>query len=115
MEEIPQSVFCFTLPPGLPCLWTARAIYSTRPEIQIDLLPDRMHSYGDIYSTESKNLHAWLHLDGIPELQELCIEQEIAVNDCRHVEHTSSGFIIRATPNGSHGYLYIVGYPLPQK
>ena len=60
-------------------------------------------------------MHAWLHLTGIPELKELCVEENIVVDDCRHVEHASSGHIIRATPNGSHGYLYIVGYPFPHE
>ena len=60
-------------------------------------------------------MHAWLHLTGIPELNALCIEMNIAVNDYRHVEFKSDGHIIKATPNGSHGYLYIVGYPLPKE
>ena len=113
MEEIPASVFCFKLPPGLTCLWTARAIYSTKPKPYVDLLPDRIRSYGDIYSQEAKRMHAWLHLTGIPELKALCVEENITVNDCRHIEHTSSEHTIRATPNGSHGYLYIISYPIP--
>jgi len=112
--EIPDSIYGFVLPIGLPCVWAARAIYYTRPNIFIDLVHDRMCIYGDRESEAVRNLHRWLNKNGMPELLSLCIEMHITVNDYRHIEYQSDGYIIKATPNGSHGYLYIVGYPLSQ-
>ncbi len=112
--EIPDAIFGFVLPTGIPCAWCARAIYYTRPDIYIDLVPDRMHTHGDKNNETVKRMHDWLNKTGIPELRRVCSEMRIASNSHSHIEYKSDGHIIRATPNGSHGYLYIVGYPLSE-
>jgi len=112
-QPIPSHQYVFEIPPNLDAMWSARAIYTTRPEPFIDILPDRQCMYGDHRGEEAKRLCNWLNNKGLKGLQQVCKEQHIAQDESRIVEFQSDGFIVRGTPNASYGYLYIVAYRVP--
>lgn len=94
-------------------MWSARAIYTIKPEPFLDILPDRQFMYGENHSQEAKDLCQWLNQFGIRSLQAVCKKLGVCQNESRIVEYQSKGFIIRGNPNSSYGYLYIVAYRIP--
>ncbi len=112
-EPVPSFQYLFEIPPGLTAMWSARAIYTVKPEPYIDILPDRQCMYGENQSQEAKDLCEWLNKAGIKGLQSMCKQLGIAPNESRIVEYSGDGFIIRGNPNSSYGYLYIVAYRIP--
>jgi hypothetical protein len=111
--SIPKTQYGFPIPDGLRALWAARAIYSVEPEFYVDILPDRQCMCGECHSEERKDLCSWLNTEGIEALQTQCRELDLRPNESRVVEFHSKGFVIKGTPNASHGYLYLVAYRIP--
>ena len=114
-EPIPSHQYLFEIPAGLPVMWSARAIYTVRPEPFLDILPDRQYMYGANESDEASALCDWLNKDGIKGLQAVCKKLGVQPNESRIVEYSGNGFIIRGNPNASYGYLYIVAYAVPER
>ncbi len=114
-EPIPSHQYLFEIPPGLVAMWSARAIYTVKPEPFIDILPDRQYMYGENKGEEAKHLCEWLNSEGIRNLHAKCKELDVCPSESRVVEFRSKGFVIKGNPNASYGYLYIVAYRLPGK
>lgn len=112
-QTLPSFANLFDLPPTLAAMWSARAIYSVKPEPFVDILHDRQWMCGEKQSQEAKDLCDWLNKEGIKGLQSVCKRTGLTQNESRIVEFSSKGYIIQATPNASYGYLYIVAYRLP--
>ena len=114
-EPIPSLQYLFEIPAGLVAMWSARAIYTIKPEPFIDILPDRQCMYGQNQNQEGKDLCEWLNKAGIKGLQAMCKQLGIGPDESRIVEFSSDGYIIRGNPNSSYGYLYIVAYHIPDQ
>ena len=112
-QNLPSFANLFDVPPTLAAMWSARAIYSVKPEPFVDILHDRQWMCGDNQSQEAEDLCNWLNSAGIKGLQALCKSTGLTQNESRVVEYSSKGYVIQATPNASYGYLYIVAYRLP--
>ena len=112
-QPIPSVQYLFEIPSNLAAMWSARAIYTVKPEPFIDILHDRQFLYGENQSQEAKDLCAWLNKSGIKGLQAVSKKTGLYPNESRIVEFTGNGFIIRGNPNSSYGYLYIVAYRVP--
>lgn len=83
--------------------WGARAIYKPSDKyLKIDILHDRQSCLGE--KPDRDELVAWLNATGMPWLKTNCKLYSDS-RDC--VEHRDGKFTIKATPNGSFGYLYI--------
>jgi hypothetical protein len=108
--QIPSVQYLLDIPPNLVAMWSARAIYTIKPEPFIDVLADRQYMYGENYSQEAKDLCAWLNQEGIKGLQAMCKRLDVRPNESRIVEYHGNGYVIRGNPNSSYGYLYIVAY-----
>ncbi len=91
--------------------WGARAIWSENRNF-IDLLPDRQDIQG---SEEARKLLAdWLNTVGLKEIHRKVKDRgltqasmELVVQDTRW---RGRKFSIVASPNASHGYLYLTAY-----
>jgi hypothetical protein len=82
-EPIPSLQYLFEIPPRLVAMWSARAIYTVKPEPFIDILPDRQYMYGANQSQEAKDLCEWLNKKGIRSLQAVCKRLGVAPNESR--------------------------------
>jgi hypothetical protein len=98
--------------------WGARAIYTDR---QIDLLPDRQsYSIPSVekltYSKEQKaivnGLAAWINTKGLPFLRKQA--KTLHADESRVVTLDDGQFHIEASPQASHGYLYIRAWQVRQ-
>jgi hypothetical protein len=112
-QPIPSFQYLFEIPPGLVAMWSARAIYTVKPEPFLDILHDRQYMYGENQSQEAKDLCAWLNKFGIKGLQAVCKKVGLGPDESRIVEFSGDGYIVRGNPNSSYGYLYIVAYAIP--
>ena len=112
-QTLPSFAGLFDIPPTLAALWSARAIYSVKPEPFVDVLHDRQCMYGNNMCQEARDLCDWLNKEGIKGLQAMCKQLGLGQDESRIVSYTSKGFIIQGTPNASYGYLYIVAYRIP--
>ncbi len=112
-QTLPSFAKLFDLPPTLGAMWSARAIYSVKPEPFVDVLHDRQWMCGENQSQEAKDLCNWLNSAGIKGLQSVCKRTGLTQDESCIVEYSSKGFKILGTPNASYGYLYIVAYSLP--
>lgn len=112
-QTLPSFANLFQIPPTLAAMWSARAIYSVKPEPFVDILHDRQCMHGENQNQEAKDLCNWLNAEGIKGLQSVCKQVYLKSDESRIVEYSSKGFIIQATPNASYGYLYIVAYRMP--
>lgn len=100
--------------------WIGRAIYyqpkypmnSYRAKdlipAQIDVVPDRHSRTGelpDIFWT-------WLCKKGLPALQKYCTKNWTSPSSMEVIEIISDcgKFVLKATPNGSYGYMYLGAY-----
>lgn len=112
-QTLPSFANLFDVPPMLASMWSARAIYSVKPEPFVDILHDRQCMYGNNMCQEAKDLCDWLNTEGIKALQATCKQIGLGQDESRIVEYRSKGFVIRGNPNSSYGYLYIVAYRIP--
>ena len=103
--------------PGASTCWGARAIYK---RCEIDLLGDRTGTYDlspDQLSSERIGpLLLWLDTKALPALRALLIHSPDAPgsSENREVDVRGDGYILRANPRGSYGYLYMVAHACPE-
>jgi hypothetical protein len=86
--------------------WGASAIFKPGSHTPIDILGDRLDVQPE--GVESPMLCNWLWQHGLPWLNAAATDLE--PGDCEVVELTRSPFGVRASPNGSHGYIYICAW-----
>ena len=110
MSNLPSYQYLFAIPEGLKVMWSARAIYTTRPNPRLDILPDRQQMQGDNSSEAAEALCNWLNTVGIKGLEKVCNDEWVKQDESRVVSFKSGGFAIYGNPNSSYGYLYIVAY-----
>jgi hypothetical protein len=92
--------------------WSARAIYKPSTDYPIDLLPDRQGMDGGT-DDQRHDLQNWLNLRALPELKRLVKEQNISTDSQEVVVIREFKYELKASPNGSYGYLYITAGELP--
>lgn len=116
-------------PPGVRLAWGARAIYSLASNdtvrrggrvvrrasttAQIDLLWDRQEAValpGADDEGSRKALARWLDKTGLPALRRLCRAEYLTGDSDDTVEVCRDGYVLRASPRSSYGYLYLVAY-----
>ena len=115
-------------PEGVLAQWGARAIYALnvnertrhpqtgrrlkRPKphttCTIDLLWDRMNALGD--QTEVKKLCEWIDNTGLPALKTECVRQYLTSDSEDTITINLHGYVLKASPRGSFGYLYITAW-----
>ena len=114
-KQILSHQYLFEIPPALVAMWSARAIYTVKPEPFVDILSDRQHMHGEDEGKEAKHLCKWLNGEGTKGLQAKCKANDVCPNEACVVEFSGKEFVIKGNPNASHGYLYIVAYRLPSE
>ncbi len=90
--------------------WGARAIYTDR--CVIDILPDRQgFAGGDLKAR--KALMSWLNGTGLRDLRKLVKAQWLSRQSAEVVAVERDGYRLEASPQRSHGYLYMGAWKLP--
>jgi hypothetical protein len=90
-------------PAGVKASWGARAIY--KAPTSIDLLWDRQSIDG--LSEDRKALSTWINTTGLKGMKALLKKEYLPGDADREVEFKEGGYVIRANPRASHGYLYL--------
>ncbi len=92
--------------------WGARAILR---DGVIDLLWDRQGVEGEATAHERTALSAWLNEKALPWMRDYCKHGEDfpSVSEDREVSVSGDGYVLRANPRASHGYLYMSAELLP--
>lgn len=90
-------------PEGVSVAWGARAIYR---DMTIDLLPDRQSWIGE----DRKPLMGWLNSKGIEGIRKVCDDEYLTPDSADTVTFREGGWLIKASPRASYGYLYMVAY-----
>jgi len=87
--------------------WSARAILDN--DGGVDLLHDRMAVEGEASEDERKALGAWLDNHALPYLRArfATCDDTPYQSECREITVKGNGFILRADPRASYGYLYL--------
>ena len=88
--------------------WGARAIY--RAPTGIDLLWDRQSMDG--LKEDKEPLSKWINETGLPGLKKILKSDYLAGDEHREVEFREGGYVIKANPRASHGYLYMGAWPV---
>jgi hypothetical protein len=103
-------MFAFGRHPGedikTAAAWGARAIFKHG---EIDLLHDRMQMVGGDDQTRQE-LAAWINKTGLPKVKALV--SRLYGGDSDVVTFDDGRFHIEASPQASHGYLYIGAWKL---
>ena len=94
-------------PEGVATHWGARAIY--KAPTGIDLLWDRQSMDG--LQADREALSKWINKTGLPGLKKLLKKEYLASDEMREVEFREGGYVIKANPRSSHGYLYLGAWP----
>ena len=94
-------------PEGVRASWEARANYKAG---YIDLVHDRQSWTGDKRTKARKALLAWLNGVGLSGIREVCRETYLLADSAETVAYREGGFVIKASPRQSYGYLYLVAY-----
>ena len=84
--------------------WGARALFKQRGRPGIELLWDRQDAFGP--ETAKKELFRWMDQVGMPLLLEAV--EDVPTSSRETVVVGRDDYTIKASPSGSHGYLYIV-------
>lgn len=106
-------------PEGITLAWGARAIYKlcvpsgllnrgAPREPAIDLLWDRQAWRGP--SEARAELSEWVNTKGLPNIKVACVNARLTGDSAEVVSWTDGTRTIEASPNQSHGYLYLVAY-----
>ncbi len=97
-------------PEGATVAWGARAIYLLRGRVaSIDLVPDRKSVIGD--GDERDALYLALDNLLLPALRKECEKRRLEGSSRDLIEIRDAGYVLRASPNASCGYLYIGAWP----
>ena len=113
MTAIKRLAFGLQPPRGTAVAWGARTIYkaSSDPDrVMIDILHDRQDRFGD--TEQLKPLCGWIG-DSLKALRVELAGRDVRGDSTETVRIEADGFVLEASPNGSHGYLYIVAYVQP--
>lgn len=92
--------------------WGTRALYHDQPSAYarrgyvFDILWDRQSSFGN--EKDRKALESWLNKKGLPALRKALKSKSVRSSSNTEVEVSEGRFKLRASPRGSHGYLYMV-------
>lgn len=97
-------------PEGVKASWGARAIY--KAPTSIDLLWDRQSMDGP--EEDQEKLSVWINKKGLKGLKVLLKKNYLGGDEMREVEFRDGGYVIRANPRASYGYLYIGAWPEPE-
>lgn len=89
-------------PEGCLAAWGARAIYNNR---EVDILHDRQGTAGD--PEEIKKLLKWLNSKGLTGFRKMLKKEDLLGSDNRVVTYKAGGYVIKANPRASYGYLYL--------
>lgn len=90
--------------------WGARAIYKGYTDnYRVDLLPDRQHYEGE----DDQVFLAWLNGRALPWLRAKVRQLALSTDSNEVLELQEYKYILKASPNGSYGYLYIGAGELP--
>jgi len=96
-------------PDDVAVAWGARAIYDhAGGAASIDLLWDRQAWRGD--SAERASLAEWINTEGLKAIKDACVRTNLTHDSTEVVSWTDGNRTIEASPQGSHGYLYLVAY-----
>jgi hypothetical protein len=88
-----------------PPIWGARAIYH-EDSASFDLLHDRQDC-SDGTDEERAALVAWLDTHGLPALRAAVARERPSAAGREIIEIRQDGFVLRASPRRSYGYLYV--------
>jgi len=95
-------------PEGTEAAWGARTIYT--PPDGIDVLHDRQSSRGT--DKVRAALVGWINDHGMDLLRGRLRVSVLRGNSNETIKIEDRGYVIEASPRGSHGYLYLVVYPV---
>ena len=93
-------------PEGVRASWEARANYKAG---YIDLVHDRQ-SWTGKRTKARKALAAWINGVGLAGIREVCRETYLPGDSAKTVTFSEGGFVLKASPRQSYGYLYLVAY-----
>ena len=90
--------------------WKARALYA-EPRLKmgqwipahLDILHDRQTIEGDV----GNGFVRWINQEAIPAVEKWATKNSIPENSYVVFELRAGDYYIRATPNGSYGYMYL--------
>lgn len=106
-----NSLYCFQLDKNYSSVWGARAIYDSKTG-EIDFLSDRV----TILNQENfEPLKAWLRKEGLKEIRKIIKKASLKESSSETLIHTTATtpqYVIKATPNGSYGYMYLIAHPV---
>lgn len=112
MNKVPNEIFMFKDCEKHTCVWACRAIYENGG--YLDIPQDRITWHGDKEEVKAK-LIPWLSLYGINLIKNYCLEKRPNRMSKEIIEINQGSFTIKATPNASDGYLYIIAYENKEK
>ena len=93
-------------PESVKVSWGARAIYAV--PASIDIVPDRQGlRAGEEKENENEALIDWINKKGLPGLKKILRGEHLSREERRIVEFKSDGYVLKASPQGSYGYLYL--------
>ena len=103
-----NSLYCFQLKKNYSSVWGARTIYNFA-DGTIEFLADRV----TVLNQENfEPLKAWLKQEGIDKMRKLIQKSSLAISSSEVLAYGNETYIIKATPNGSYGYMYLVAHPI---
>jgi hypothetical protein len=85
--------------------WGARAIYY-QDTASFDLVHDRQTCEGGL-TFHREELLRWLDTHGLPALRKLVARERPSAGGQELLQIREDGFVLRANPQRSHGYLYL--------
>ena len=99
-------MFGYTMPKPRVNYWGARAIYNGHPYYNVDLLCDRQSCEGEPGDSQ-KAFMRWVNKVGLPWLRKEVKRIGMTTYDHTELIFADDRYQLRATCNGSYGYLYI--------
>lgn len=112
-KKVWHKVFEYPEDETIP-VWTARGIMDRQPDytFRVGLLWDRQQMDGGTQEDRA-NLAEWLNTYGIEAMNDYVKENWIRPDGEDLIEITAyEGYVLKATPNKSYGYMYITAYPV---
>lgn len=104
--EKSNIIFGFKLEKEYDTVWGSRAIYDSKTH-QIEFLYDR----NEIRNPENFGpLKKWLSETGLSAIRALIHKRGLNQDSREVLIYSDDKYIIKATPNGSYGYMYLVAH-----
>ncbi len=105
-----EQIYCFKLEKVFKCVWGARAIYNAKHG-EIEFVPDRFEIKRKDNFVPLKN---WLSKIGLDAIKKLIKTKRLREDSNEVLIFKDDNYIIKATPNGSYGYMYIAAHPFEE-